>query len=184
MDGRSETPRPEPAAGAEVRFAADKMLGRLARWLRAIGQDVTYGPHLSGPTLVRAARREGRVVLTRDTRLARHRDLPPNLFITSDRFREQLRQVIEAFHLEPPVRLFSRCLDCNRELVEAERSSVRPRVPPYVWATQERFFTCPRCHRVFWDATHLDQMRRELERIGVLRAAGHSGGAARRDVVR
>ena len=28
----------------DLRFAADKMLGRLAKWLRIIGQDVIYGP--------------------------------------------------------------------------------------------------------------------------------------------
>jgi len=49
-----------------VRFVADKMLGRLARWLRIIGQDVTYGSHLSGYELVRTARRESRLILTRE----------------------------------------------------------------------------------------------------------------------
>ena len=30
------------------------MLGRLVKWLRVIGQDVIYGPHLSGYGLIRA----------------------------------------------------------------------------------------------------------------------------------
>ncbi|MBI1993814.1 MAG: hypothetical protein HYS67_05255, partial [Deltaproteobacteria bacterium] len=54
-----------------MKFAADRMLGRLARWLRVIGQDVAYGPHLSGYGLIRAARREGRLILTRDRALAK-----------------------------------------------------------------------------------------------------------------
>jgi uncharacterized protein with PIN domain len=144
------------------------MLGRLARWLRIIGQDVTYGPHLSGATLVRAARREQRVILTRDTRLLRRRDLPPHLFITSDHFREQLCQVVSMFDLEPAAAMLTRCLDCNEELCEADPMRVRPRVPPYVWETQDRFVTCPCCHRIFWGATHLERMRDELARIGIL----------------
>ena len=36
-------------------FAVDKMLGRLARWLRILGHDVAYGPHLRGRTLERCA---------------------------------------------------------------------------------------------------------------------------------
>ena len=32
----------------DVKFAADRMLGRLVKWLRIIGQDVIYGPHLTG----------------------------------------------------------------------------------------------------------------------------------------
>ncbi len=151
-----------------MRFAVDKMLGRLARWLRVIGQDVVYGPELSGLVLLRTARRDGRTVLTRDTRLLRRRELPPHLFIASDHFREQLRQVVAAFGLDAGARLLTRCLDCNVELEGIERSCVRARVPPYVWATQERFHMCPRCRRVFWSATHLDRMRHELDRLGLL----------------
>ena len=153
-----------------MRFATDKMLGRLARWLRVIGQDVAYGPHLSGVTLLHTARREARVILTRDTRLLRRHDLPPHLFITSDHFREQLRQVISAFDLDPQLAMFTRCLECNEALCDADPSRVRSQVPAYVRMTQKRFRMCPRCHRIFWAATHQERMRAELERLGVLRA--------------
>ena len=49
----------------ELRFAADIMLGRLAKWLRIIGEDVIYGRHLTGYGLIRAARLENRLILTR-----------------------------------------------------------------------------------------------------------------------
>jgi hypothetical protein len=152
-----------------VRFAADKMLGRLARWLRIVGQDVAYGPHLSGTTLLRMARHEGRTILTRDTRLLRRRDLPPHLAIASDDFRQQLRQVLSAFSItcEPRV-LLTRCLDCNTELCEVDRVEARPHVPPYVWETQQRFSRCPRCRRILWPATHLARIRDELRRLELL----------------
>jgi hypothetical protein len=138
--------------------------------LRIIGQDVAYGPHLSGSALVRTARREGRVILTRDTRLARRRDAPPRLLIVSDHFREQLRQVVSAYALDAGAAMLSRCLECNEELCEADRAQVRPRVPPYVWATQDRFATCRRCHRIYWGATHFERMREELVRLGLVSA--------------
>ena len=150
-----------------MRFAADRMLGRLARWLRIIGQDVAYGPHLSGTSLVQTARREGRVILTRDTRLVRRRGLPPHLFVNSDYFREQFRQVVSTFDLRSPSGIMTRCLDCNQELREADRLLVRHRVPPYVWATQDRFMTCCHCHRVFWSATHIGRIRAELKLLGI-----------------
>ena len=40
----------------ELKFAADKTLSRLVRWLRVMGQDVIHGPHLAGRGLVRFAR--------------------------------------------------------------------------------------------------------------------------------
>src|SRR5947209_19064973 len=86
----------EGKPGEVQRFAVDWMLGRLARWLRILGHDVVYGRHLRDRTLVDCARRERRLILTRDTRLLRHGDLPPHHFITSDQFRHQLRPVSAA----------------------------------------------------------------------------------------
>jgi uncharacterized protein with PIN domain len=151
-----------------MRFVADRMLGRLARWLRVVGQDVAYGPHLSGMALVRTAQREQRFLLTRDTRLARRRGCPPHLLIESDHFREQLRQVLATVDLADRMSMLTRCLRCNAELCTVDRARVRERVPPYVWETQERFAACPQCHQIFWGATHLERMRSELASMGVV----------------
>jgi hypothetical protein len=156
-------------AGEGVRFAVDRMLGRLARWLRILGHDVAYGPHLAGRTLVDCARREGRLLLTRDTRLLRARDLPPHLFITSDHFREQLRQVAAAVPLGG-ARLLGRCLDCNRGLEELSRERAHGRVPSFVWETSERFLVCRACGRTYWPATHRTHVLRELAALGIAAA--------------
>jgi uncharacterized protein with PIN domain len=153
------------------RFAVDWMLGRLARWLRVLGHDVAWGPHLRRRTLVLCARREGRLLVTRDTRLLRDPTLPPHLFVRSDRFRDQLRELAAAVPLlggdadapEP----FSRCLDCNRVLDELPREAARAVVPPYVFATSPRFRRCAGCGRVYWPATHHVHMQRELEALGL-----------------
>ena len=46
-----------------------------------------------------------------------------------------------------------------------DRESVRDRVPPYVFETQERFWTCPHCRHVYWPATHHARMRHELAEL-------------------
>ena len=152
-----------------VRFAVDAMLGRLARWLRILGHDVAYGPHLRRRTLLACARQEGRLVLTRDTRLVRERNLPPHLFIVSDHFREQLRQVAGAVTLRGDAFL-GRCLDCNRPLETVPRERAEGKVPMYVWATQAEFHSCGGCGRLYWPATHHAHMRQELAAAGL--AAG------------
>lgn len=166
----------EFAPGAVPRFAVDAMLGRLARWLRILGHDVAYERHLRGAELARCARREGRLLLTRDTRLLRDPELPPHVFIASDRFREQLAQVAAAVPLDRAAPL-TRCLRCNRALEPTDREAVRDRVPPFVFATQERFRTCPRCHRVFWAATHRTRMLTELAALGLAREGVEADGA-------
>jgi uncharacterized protein with PIN domain len=150
--------------GENLKFAADRMLGKLARWLRLLGQDVIYGPHLSGFGLIQAARREGRLILTRDRRL-RQKHPPDFLFIESDHHREQLRQVIRACNLDPLARAFRRCAECNTALQRLEKAAVEKLVPPYVFSTQERFSCCPQCGRIYWAATHHENMLAELKRL-------------------
>ena len=125
-----------------------------------------YGPHLHGRTLVDCARRERRVLLTRDTRLLRDPDLPLHLFVTSDHFREQLRQVAEAMPIAAGSFL-SRCLDCNRVLEEVTPEQARDRVPEFVWRSSPRFWRCGRCGKLYWPATHRAHMQRELATLGV-----------------
>lgn len=149
-----------------LRFAADVMLGRLAKWLRVFGQDVIYGRHLSGAGLIHAARQENRVILTRDRRL-RLRQPQEFLFIKSDDFREQLRQVVSAFQLTLGDDLFRRCLICNCCLQPRSKSSVKEAVPEYVFLTQEDFFWCAECRRIYWPATHHEKMLQELKKISL-----------------
>jgi uncharacterized protein len=149
-----------------LKFAADRMLGRLAKWLRILGQDVVYGQHLTGYGLIRAARAEGRLILTRDRRL-KQKQPPPFLFIESDHYREQLRQVIQVYNLKFGDGLFKRCLDCNTLLQPRYKDSVKKFVPPYVYSTQENFSQCPICRRVYWPATHHEKMLNELRAMGL-----------------
>ncbi|MDP2604205.1 MAG: Mut7-C RNAse domain-containing protein [Deltaproteobacteria bacterium] len=151
----------------QVQFAADRMLGRLARWLRVLGQDVIYGRHLSGYGLIRAARAENRLILTRDRGL-KQKQPPPFIFIDSNDYREQLRQVIRECGLRAGDALFTRCLECNAVLQPKSKESVESLVPPYVFSTQEMFFWCSQCRRVYWPATHHQKMLEELRIIGVL----------------
>lgn len=142
-------------------FAADFMLGRLAKWLRVIGQDVIYGRHLTGYGLIRAARAENRLILTRDRGLMKKQP-PPLLFIESDHYREQLRQVIRVCGLQLEKNLFTRCVECNTALQPRSKEGLEKLVPPYVFSTQEKFSWCPTCRRVYWPATHHQRMLEEL----------------------
>jgi uncharacterized protein with PIN domain len=149
-----------------LKFAADRMLGRLVKWLRVIGQDVIYGPHLTGYGLIRAARAETRLILTRDRRL-KQKQPPPFIFIESDHYREQLRQVIQDCGLKTGQGLFARCVVCNAVLQTRDKETVEKLVPPYVFSTQERFSWCPKCQRIYWPATHHEKMLEELRMIGI-----------------
>lgn len=147
------------------RLLADAMLGRLARWLRALGFDTAYDAALADRELLRLARAEGRMLLTRDRQLSARRGVRA-LLVTSDRVDEQLGQVLSRL---PSRRggAFGRCLLCNHPLIEVDRGSVEARVPEWVWETQVGFRYCGRCGRVFWRGTHWARMVARLRELGL-----------------
>ena len=150
----------------EHRFIADAMLGKLARWLRVTGCDVEYFPEIGDAELVERGERSGRLILTRDTLLVRRRKARNNcFFVEGDHFRDQMRQVVQAFALEPFGGFLTRCLECNALLHGIDRESAAGRVPPYVFATQETFRGCASCGRLYWGGTHRERMMTELKEI-------------------
>lgn len=150
------------------RFLVDRMLGRLVKWLRILGYDTAYLPQLSPQGLIREGRRQGRLILTRDTRFLRQKNIPPFVFVRADRFRDQLRQVVEACQLDPTRFLFTRCSDCNVLLDVIEKEKIQAQIPAYVWETQSEFRQCPGCHHVYWGATHKEHVQEELRRMGMV----------------
>jgi uncharacterized protein with PIN domain len=139
------------------------MVGTLAKWLRILGYDTCFDPDMDDHQLVRLARAEERVLLTRDRELARRRGLNV-VFVTSECLETQIGQVLTELSLEPD-RSFSRCPVCNERLAKVDRETARERVPAYVAQTQRSFRACPTCQRVYWRGTHWQQMDEQLARI-------------------
>ena len=138
------------------KFIADCMLGKLARWLRILGYDAAYERRISDDDLLARARSEGRILLTRDTRLVQRRRMPPHLLVASQEPADQIRQAMEAFHLKVDrSAILSRCLICNEPTAKVSRDEVHDLVPPYVFRTQRRFARCGSCGRIYWRATHV-----------------------------
>lgn len=117
-----------------MRFAADEMLGKLARWLRVSGHDVTYERYIDDGHLIRQARDEGRIILTRDTHLIERLQKSEYLFIHYDHLKDQLQEFYEHFFttaqaarlLKPLYRMqHATGVDCQRA---GERSGVALRL--------------------------------------------------------
>jgi uncharacterized protein with PIN domain len=145
-----------------MKFIADVMVGKLARWLRILGFDAAYSNKYADDELIRIAEAENRVILTRDRGLAARRISVPCLLIDSDHYKEQIRQVITAFSLAD-FKTFSRCIECNTELQTVDKEDVFERIPPFVYLTQQRFAMCPQCQRVYWHGTHAEGMLKRLK---------------------
>lgn len=158
-------PAGAPVSGEGLKFFADSMLGKLARWMRTIGCDVEYERFIEDDALIERAVAQDRVVLTRDTLLVRRRRLKGRyFFVESPVVAGQLRAVVERFGLDS-TGFLTRCLRCNAPLERIGKELVKDRVPPYVYQTLDVFSFCPECERVYWAGTHRAEMEKEIERM-------------------
>jgi hypothetical protein len=114
--------------------------------------------------LIRQARAEDRLIVTRDHQLAGRRGIRAVL-INSESLDGQIAEVRAALESltagvpEP----FTRCPECNGKLHDLPHEGARDLVPPYVWHTQHVFRRCPDCGRVYWKGTHWPGMQARLE---------------------
>jgi len=145
-------------------FIADDQLGKLARWMRILGLDTLYFKEIDDSELIRRAVEEDRILLTRDTRIAAEPGSATCIFVESDNWIEQLKQIISQLKLKVAQdRLFSRCLLCNSPLEPIPKADVKDRVPPFVFQTQEEFVRCPSCDKIYWQGTHVSHVLDKLK---------------------
>jgi uncharacterized protein with PIN domain len=141
------------------------MLGKLAKWLRVLGYDVVYLKRADEEEILEKLQ-EGRTLLTRNRR-ARSWHGKGRIFVVNDNDPQiQLREVLKGLRLpELDSALFSRCLSCNYPLDQVRRDEVREEVPEYIYQTQEEFYRCGDCAKVYWHGSHAVRMRQQLKEI-------------------
>ncbi len=135
------------------------MLGRLARYLRMVGQDTAYAHGISDAEIIEQARREGRTVLTRDRGLAAR--APGTVLLVCTGIADQVRAV----HAVAPgagwTPSFERCTECNGRLAPVPRGE-RPAGAPDRRGSPPPLFRCPECAHLYWEGTHTEDVRRRV----------------------
>lgn len=148
-----------------MRFIADVMLGKLARYLRMAGYDVVYSNDAADDEIIEIAKRSGRIVLTRDSLMLERRVFKTgairSVFIKHDFLMDQLKQMHSGLRLSLKPDL-ARCLVCNGSLAGISKDKVRSKVPPYIFKTQEDFMYCCKCGHYYWKGTHYDNIKKKF----------------------
>lgn len=146
-------------------FICDRMLGKLAHWLRIIGYDTLYNPDEPILHLLSQTMDSKRILLTRSPRLLLEISYPYKRWIESDRWQEQIRQVVAVFKLDKQRYLLSRCSSCNVLVDKANVEMVRDRIPVYIAQTIDEFYQCQSCNRVYWNGTHCKNITGKLKEV-------------------
>jgi uncharacterized protein with PIN domain len=149
-----------------IKFLADRMLGKLAKELRMLGYDTIYYQGENAYPLIKWAREEGRVILTRNTKLIPKRPEDNIIRVMEDKPPLQLRELIQKKVISLNEKnFFSRCLLCNILLVEIPREEAEGKVPDFIFYQQKEFFRCPQCLRIYWKGSHQDHMQKKINEL-------------------
>jgi len=148
-----------------LRFLTNGMLGKLTRWLRMLGHDVEYTGSLNDKALIEKAKKESRILLTRDLELYQQAigrgaeafliespNQTANLVKLARRFR---------FQLEIDVKI-SRCPKCNTQIKPVSKASIIDKIPKTTASNYEQFWKCLGCGQVYWRGAHWKRIDRTL----------------------
>src|SRR5688572_20095609 len=130
-----------------MRFLCDEMLVRLARLLRAAGYD-TYlaADGEKDEALIKTARNEGRILLTKDKRLAAA--FEESVIIRGWGVGAEARCLTESVVMDWNFAPFTRCVMDNARLRDATPEEIG-RMPAKARALEGPFRACPACGRLY-----------------------------------
>lgn len=149
-----------------MKFIADGMLGKLSRWLRILGHDVRYSNKLDDARLITTARREKRVLLTRDFELYKQATTKgiDTLYLEGQTGEEKLAELAERFGIDLNVDMtISRCPKCNMKVKPLSKERVQDRVEENTFLHYDAFWECPKCRQIYWQGAHWAKIRKTLK---------------------
>jgi uncharacterized protein with PIN domain len=157
-----------PDRPAETKFVADRMLGTLTRYLRFMGYDTTSANGLAegnakeDTLLLELATQENRILLTKDTELAR-RGKERAVLIKPDDVIGQVQKLIDLGLIERRLPM-SRCSLCNTILRTAHDSEI----VAAEYAPRDKnglsFYWCDQCNKLYWNGSHGKHISEKIEK--------------------
>ena len=149
-----------------MKFIADGMLGKLTRWLRILGQDVTYSNQFEDAELIAMAEKEHRVLLTRDSELYQ-RAIGKGIdafYVEGLTEAEKLAELAERFAFPLTIDLTcSRCPKCNAKIRLTPKEKLAGKVEKNTFIYYDEFWKCSKCGNIYWQGAHWDGIRATLE---------------------
>ena len=147
------------------KFVLDNHLGKLAKYLRMLGLDISYSNKFQDEELVKIAHSEDRLLLSRDRRLLMHKIIKNAYLIRNTIPKGQLIEVIERFNLSLSLHPFQRCLNCNQKLEDIQKEEIIGRLLPLTKRYYNEFRICYNCDQVYWKGSHYVNMTTFLKNI-------------------
>lgn len=150
-----------------MKFVADGMLGKLTRWLRLLGHNVKYSNKLDDAQLITIAKKERRILLTRDLELYQQATAKGinAFYLEGTTEAERLARLAQRFGIELDVDMTaSRCPKCNTRVKPTPKENVADKVEESTFNYYNEFWKCPKCEQIYWQGAHWTRIRKTLEK--------------------
>ncbi|MBT8329690.1 MAG: Mut7-C ubiquitin/RNAse domain-containing protein [Desulfofustis sp.] len=152
--------RPDPPTG--IRFLVDINVARLAVLLRMAGFDtVSLREEENVPgkrEVAQQSRCSGRIILSRDKELLKHREVAFGRLVRTQDPKVQLYEIVDLYGLRSNLEPFSRCLRCNGLLIAVHKQRVMDQLEPLTKKYYYNFMKCGSCSQVYWKGSHHEKM--------------------------
>jgi len=149
-----------------MKFIADNMLAKLAKYLRATGYNCIYPPPRKLQEIKRLTENESRIFLTRNKKYNKLLPQEKLHIIQSDNFSQQFREIFSKFNLElREEKMFSLCLLCNEPVKPVDKEEIKEQLPEMTIKLYSEFYICPKCHRIYWYGGHTKRMKEKINSI-------------------
>jgi len=152
--------------GEALKFIADGMLGRLTRWLRMLGHNVKYSNKLDDAQLIMIARKERRVLLTKDLELYQQAmaKAVDAFYLEGKTEEEKLAELAKRFKIRLDIDMTtSRCPKCNAQVKPTSKEKVANKVEKSTFAYYNEFWKCPKCAQIYWQGAHWTKIKKTLD---------------------
>ena len=150
-------------------FIVDAMLGKLAKKLRLLGFDSLYSSNIEDDELLRVAKTENRIIITKDVQLAEKAKKHEIMTISITKSNE----IDQFFQINEKVKLgrcivganTSRCPVCNGDLKNINKKDVSNKVPVGVFENISDFWICNKCEKIYWEGTHIKNLQKFTDEL-------------------
>lgn len=141
------------------------MLGKLTHWLRIMGHDVEYSTRLNDRKLLFIAKKERRVLLTRDLELYKEaisKEIEAFYVLCEDE-QDRLAQLSKRYSISLEIAMSaSRCPKCNTPVSPISKEKIKDQVQMNTYCAYDEFWECPKCHQIYWQGAHWTKIRETL----------------------
>ncbi|MBC7130060.1 Mut7-C RNAse domain-containing protein [Candidatus Bathyarchaeota archaeon] len=149
-----------------MRFILDGMLGKLARWLRMLGHNAKYSNKLDDAKLLEIAKKEHRILLTRDLELYQQANAKgvKAIYVEGTNEAERLALLSRKLGISLDIDVAkSRCPKCNAHVKPVPKEKVADKVENTTFIYYDEFWECPKCGQIYWQGAHWKRIKVTLE---------------------